>query len=242
MLSIYKKEINSFFNSLIGYLVITVFLTFIGLYLWVFPDSNVLDYGFAQMDALFTFGPVAFLFLIPAITMRSFAEEKKDGTIELLLTRPVTDWEIILGKYLACVTLVAFSLIPTLVYYFSISMLGEPEGNIDSAGVFSSYLGLLLLGAVFAAAGILSSSLTTSQIVAFIFAVILCYVMYDGFARASGLIQGMPVASVVSYFGLDFHYNALGKGLIDSRNVFYFISVIVILLMGTHLKLGSRKW
>lgn len=239
MFAIYRKEINAFFNSLTGYLVIIVFLTFIGLYTWVFPDTNVFELGFADMETLFSFGPVAFLFLIPAITMRSFAEEKKDGTIELLLTRPVTDREIILGKYLACTSLVVFSLLPTIVYYVSLSYLGNPQGNIDSAGVFSSYIGLILLGAVFTAAGIFSSVISGNQIVAFIVAVILCYFLYDGIARIASL--SLQTGFITS-LGLDYHYNALGKGLIDSRNILYFISLIMIMLMSTSLVMGSRKW
>jgi len=239
MFAIYRKEINAFFNSLTGYLVIIVFLTFIGLYTWVFPDTNVLDLGFADMETLFSFGPVAFLFLIPAITMRSFAEEKKDGTIELLLTRPVTDRQIILGKYLACTSLVVFSLLPTIVYYLSLSYLGNPQGNIDSAGVFSSYIGLILLGAVFTAVGIFSSVISGNQIVAFIVAVILCYFLYDGIARISSLSMQ---TGFIGALGLDYHYNALGKGLIDSRNILYFISLIFIMLMSTGLVMGSRKW
>jgi len=242
MFAIYQKEINAFFNSLIGYLVIIVFLSFIGLYMWVFPDYNVFDLGFADMETLFTFGPLAFLFLIPAITMRSFAEEKKDGTIELLLTRPVTDWQIIGGKYLACLTLVVFALIPTLVYYISLYFLGNPEGNIDSAGVFSSYLGLILLGAVYTAVGIFSSVISGNQIVAFILAVILSYFLYDGLARIAslGIFEGLTL--FMSSFGLDHHYYSMGKGLIDSRNVLYFISCIAVLLMSTKLVMGSRQW
>ncbi len=239
MFAIYRKEINAFFNSLTGYLVIIVFLTFIGLYTWVFPDTNVLDLGFADMETLFSFGPIAFLFLIPALTMRSFAEEKKDGTIELLLTRPVTDRQIILGKYLACTSLVVFSLLPTTVYYLSLSYLGNPQGNIDSAGVFSSYIGLILLGAVFTAVGIFSSVISGNQIVAFIVAVILCYFLYDGIARIASLSMQ---TGFIGALGLDYHYNALGKGLIDSRNILYFISLIFIMLMSTGLVMGSRKW
>lgn len=242
MFAIYKKEITSFFNSLIGYLVVIVFLTFNGLYMWVFPDTNVMDFGFADMETLFTFGPVAFLFLIPAITMRTFAEEKRDGTIELLLTKPVTDWGIIVGKYLACLTLVGFSLLPTLVYYVSLVELGNPKGNIDSAGVFSSYVGLILLGAVFTSVGVFASAISRNQIVAFIIAVILCYFLYDGITRIALLDLWNGAASDLSVFALDYHYNALGKGVIDSRDVGYFLSIIYVMLLSTNLVLGSRKW
>ncbi|HEY8401915.1 MAG TPA: gliding motility-associated ABC transporter permease subunit GldF [Cytophagaceae bacterium] len=242
MLSIFKKEISGFFNSLIAYMVIIVFLTFIGLYMWVFPESSVLEYGFADLESLFTFGPVAYLLLIPAITMRTFAEEKKDGTIEMLLTKPVTDWDIILGKYFSSLSLVVFSLIPTLIYYYSVYNLGNPAGNVDSAAVFTSYIGLILLGAVFTSVGLFASSVSQNQIVAFILSVILCYVLYDGIARIATLDLWQGTASFIASIGLDYHYNALSKGVVDSRNVFYFISVIVTMLVSSHLILGSRKW
>lgn len=242
MLAILKKEISSFFNSLIAYLVIIVFLTFIGLYLWVVPASSVLDFGYADLQTLFDFGPVAFLLLIPAITMRTFAEEKREGTIELLLTRPLRDWEIIIGKYLASLALVIISLIPTLVYYFSIYSLGNPIGNIDSAAVASSYIGLILIGGVFTSIGIFSSSISNNQIVAFILSLILCYTLYDGFSRIATINAWGESASFISNLGLDFHYEALSKGLIDIRNVFYFLSIIFIMLFSTKLVLGSRNW
>ncbi|HEX8547940.1 MAG TPA: ABC transporter permease subunit, partial [Cytophagaceae bacterium] len=187
MYPIFIKEISSFFNSLVAYLVITVFLTFIGLYLWVFPDTSILNFGYADPGSLFTFGPIAFLLLIPAITMRTFAEERKEGTIELLLTWPVSDFEIILGKFLASLCLVLFSLLPTLIYYFSIYQLGSPVGNIDSAAMFTSYTGLFLLGAVFTSIGIFSSAITRNQIIAFIVALVLCYFLYDGLDRIASI-------------------------------------------------------
>ncbi|MFN3404063.1 MAG: gliding motility-associated ABC transporter permease subunit GldF [Cytophagaceae bacterium] len=242
MYSIFRKEINSFFNSLIAYLVIAVFLSFIGLFLWVLPDSSILEYGFADMESLFSFGPLAFLLLIPAITMRTFAEERKEGTIELLLTRPLTDWQIILGKYFSSLALVLFALIPTLIYYISIYNLGNPSGNIDSAAVFSSYLGLFLLGAVYTSIGIFCSSITKSQIVAFILAVILCYTLFDGMSRIASIDLWGDQANFITVLGLDYHYHALSKGLIDSRNVLYFLSVIFIMLSSTKVMLGSRKW
>lgn len=241
MLAIFRKEISGFFNSLIAYLVIIVFLTFIGLYTWVFTDTNVLNYGFADMDSLFQFGPIAFLLLIPAITMRTFSEEKKEGTIELLLTRPITDWEIILGKYFSSLALAAIALLPTLVYYFSIYWLGNPVGNIDSASVFSSYVGLLLLAAVFTSIGIFASVLTSNQVVAFIVCLLLCYTMYDGLTRLAS-VDVWGQASFIAHLGLGYHYDALSRGLIDSRDVIYFVSIISCMLLFTHTILGSRKW
>ncbi len=242
MIRVLIKEINSFLNSLIAYIVIGVFLTAIGLLMWVFPETNVLDYGFADMDTLFSFGPYVFLFLIPAITMRLFAEEKKTGTLELLFTRPLSDWQIILGKYFAGFLLVVFSLIPTIIYYFSIYKLGQPEGNIDTAGVIGSYIGLFLLGGVFTAIGIFSSSITENQIVAFILAVFLCFFFYTGFSSLANIDVWGNASIYLEQLGISYHYTSLSRGLIDLRDVAYFISVIAFMLLLTNLKLGSRKW
>jgi ABC-2 type transport system permease protein len=242
MLSIFLKEINSFFNSLIAYIVIVVFLTGIGLFMWVFPEFSVLEYGFADMNTLFIMAPYVFMFLIPAITMRTFAEEKKDGTMELLLTKPLTDWQIIFGKYLSSLVLVLFALLPTLVYYFSISSLGDPEGNIDSAAVAGSYIGLILLGAVFTSIGIFASVISTNQIVSFIIAVFFCFFVYQGFSYLSRIDALGKAASLVDQVGIAYHYDALSKGLIDSRDVLYFVSIVFIMLIFTRLIIGSRKW
>lgn len=242
MFQLLKKEINSFLNSLIAYIVISVFLTGIGLLIWVFPETNVLQYGYADMSTLFTLGPYVFMFLIPAITMRLFAEEKKGGTMELLLTRPLSAWDIIIGKYLSGFLLVIFALLPTLVYYFSIAALGNPPGNIDTAGVAGSYMGMILLGAVFTAIGIFSSSLTENQIVAFILAVFLCFMLYDGFSSLAAIDVWGKWSAAIEQMGITYHYAAMSKGLIDSRNVIYFLTVIVLMLLCTHLNLERRKW
>jgi ABC-2 type transport system permease protein len=242
MLAILKKEIRSFLNSLIAYIIMIIFLTGMGLFVWVFPDTNLLDYGFADLSILFYLAPYVYMFLIPAITMRTFAEEKKAGTLELLLTRPLSDWDIILGKYLASLLLIIFTLIPTLVYYYSVYTLGNPAGNVDSAGVFGSYIGLVLLGAVFTAIGIFASSISDNQITSFIVAAFLCFVLYAGFSSLTSLDAWGEMAYFVNQLGIDYHYKALSKGLIDSRNVIYFLSVIALMLMATRLVLGSRKW
>ena len=153
MLSIFKKEINSFFSSLIGYIVIAVFLILTGLLLWVFPSTSLLNQNMATLDQLFVLAPMIFTFLIPAVTMRSFAEEQQTGTIEFLTTKPLRDIEIILGKYSACIVLVAFALLPTLIYYITMYQLGSPKGNLDSGAIAGSYIGLLLLGGAFVAIG-----------------------------------------------------------------------------------------
>lgn len=242
MLPILCKEINSFLNSLTAYIIMAIFLIGMGLFIWVFPEYNVLDYGYADLSTLFGIAPYIFMFLIPAVTMRSFAEEKKGGTMELLLTRPLTDWDVILGKYLACFLLILFTLLPTLVYYYSMYVLGNPTGNIDSAGVFGSYIGLLLLAAVFTAIGIFASSISENQIVSFIVAAFLCFFWFAGFSALASLSSTGIWTYVAGQLGLDYHYNALSKGLIDSRNVIYFSSVIAVMLLATRLVLESRKW
>jgi len=241
MLTILRKEFNAFLNSPVAYVVLGVFLIATGLFVWVFPDSSVLDYGYADLQTLFNLAPWIFLFLIPAITMRTFAEEKKAGTIELLLTRPLTDGQIIGGKYLACFLLALLALIPTLLYYFSVYKLGSPEGNIDSAATVGSYLGLALLAAVFAAIGILASALTRDQIIAFLVAVVGCFLVYSGFDSLASVLQGSS-AYYVSQLGIAAHYRDLSKGLIDSRDLVYFFSVVAVALQATRLVLRSRNW
>ncbi len=242
MIHILSKEFSSFLNSLIAYMVIGVFLTGVGLLMWVFPETSVLDYGYADMDTLFSFGPFVLIFLIPAITMRSFAEEKKGGTLEMLLTKPVTNWDVILGKYFACFLLVIFALVPTVVYYFTVHQLGSPTGNIDTPGVIGSYIGLILLGGVFCSIGILASTLTNNQIVSFILAAFLCFIFFSGFDSLSSLPAVENYSLQIKQLGILYHYQALSKGLIDSRDLIYFVSVALIMLSFTHLILQSRKW
>lgn len=242
MIEVLSKEFNSFLNSLIAYVVIGVFLTGIGLLMWVFPETSVLNYGYADMETLFSLGPYVFIFLIPAITMRSFAEESRGGTLELLLTKPLSDWDIILGKFFACFFLVLLSLLPTLIYYFSVYALGNPVGNIDTAGVMGSYIGLILLGAVFCAIGIFASSVTNNQIVSFIVAAFLCYILFAGFESISLLNVWSERSLFIRELGLLYHYDALSKGLIDSRNLVYFGSVITVMLLITRIILGARSW
>jgi len=241
MLTILRKEFNSFLNSPVAYVVLGVFLVATGLFVWVFPDSSVLDYGYADLQTLFNLAPWIFLFLIPAITMRTFAEEKKAGTIELLLTRPLTDGQIIGGKYLACFLLALLALIPTLLYYYSVYKLGSPEGNIDSAATVGSYLGLALLAGVFAAIGILASALTRDQIIAFLVAVVGCFLVYSGFDSLASVLDG-SAAYYVSQLGIAAHYRDLSKGLVDSRDLVYFFSVVAVALQATRLALRSRNW
>lgn len=242
MIQVAIKEFRSFLNSLIAYIVIGVFLTSLGLLMWVFPETSVMEYGFADMDTLFSLGPYVLIFLIPAITMRSFAEEVKSGTMELLLTKPLTDWDIILGKFLACFLLVLFALLPTLIYYFSIHALGNPAGNVDTPGVIGSYIGLALLSGVFCAVGMVASSITSNQIVAFIVAAFLCFILFTGFESIATLNVWSANALLIKQFGILYHYDALSKGLIDSRDVVYFVCVGAFMLMISKTVLSARSW
>lgn len=242
MKEVFFKEVNSFLSSLIAYIVLSVFLIGVGLLVWVFPETSVLEYGYADLETLFSFGPYVLLFLIPAITMRMFAEEKKGGTMELLFTRPLTDWQIILGKYFSGIFLLLLALLPTLLYYYSVSELGNPEGNIDSAAFAGSFLGLFLLGAVFTAIGLFASSITENQIVAFLVALFLCFLLYTGFSSLAAIDVWGTGSYLIQQLGVLFHYDALSRGLIDSRNLVYFLSLIILLLSLTKLVLTSRKW
>jgi ABC-2 type transport system permease protein len=243
MLTLFKKELASFFSSLIGYLTIIVFLVLTGLMLWVFKgDFNILDYGFSGMDGLFIIGPFLYLFLIPAITMRMFAEEKKNGTMELLLTKPLSEMTLIWAKFLAGLTLVLISLLPTLVCYFSVYALGDPVGNIDTGSVAGSYIGLLLLGAAFVAIGLFASSITNNQIVAFILAALMSAFMHLGFESIyrMGFLGNADL--FVRSLGMSYHYESISRGVIDTRDVIYFASVIALFLLATRIVLQSRKW
>lgn len=246
MYTLYIKEIRSFLSSLVGYMTIAVFITLIGAFMWIIPTEgggyNILDNGFANIDPLFYIAPWVYLFLIPAITMRSFSEEKKNGTIELLLTRPLTDLQIVLAKYLAGFTLVIVSLLPTLIYYYSVHVLGAPKGNIDSGGMWGSYLGLLFLGAGFVAIGIFASAIADNQVIAFIIALVMCVFCYMGFELiAQSAVLG-KTSVLVKGLGINAHYVSLSRGVIDTRDALYFFSLIAIFNLLTKLVLESRKW
>ncbi len=238
-----KKEVSSFFNSLLGYIVIAVFLLVNGLFLWVFPiDSNILDYGYANLDGLFLLAPFVFLFLIPAVTMRFFAEEKKTGTIELLMTRPLTDLQVILSKYFAGLLIVIISLIPSLIYFYSVYQLGFPKGNMDTGGTWGSYIGLLFLGASFVSIGLFASSITDNQIISFIVAVLLCGFIYMGFEFIYSLAFFGKIDLFIKSLGISAHYSSMSRGVIDTRDVLYFLSVISLFILMTKISIESRKW
>jgi ABC-2 type transport system permease protein len=243
MFTLFKKEINGFLNALIGYIVIIVFLLVIGLFLWVLPlEFNILEFGYASMDGLFLLAPFVFLFLIPAITMRSFADEKKSGTLELLMTQPLTDLQVILAKYLSGVALVIFSLLPTLIFFFSVYRLGLPPGNLDIGGMWGSYIGLIFLGASFVAIGIFASSISDNQVVSFIIAVFLCAFFYIGFELFYTFILSGKIGLMVQSLGINAHYSSISRGVIDTRDLIYFISITAFFILLTKLSLESRKW
>ena len=226
MYSIFKKEIRSFLSSLIAYVVIIVFLLIVGLFTWVFADGNILAQGYASLDTLFFMAPWIFIFLISAITMRSFSEEINQGTFEILSTKPITDFQIILGKYLAAVCLVAFSVLPTLLYFYSVYQLGLPKGNIDMGATWGSYIGLILLGGCYASIGIFSSAATSNQIVAFVLGMFLCFFFYVGFQQISNLSLFGGWDSFIQNLGIQYHYDSISRGVVDSRDLVYFGSLI----------------
>ncbi len=240
MKSIVFREIKSFFGSPIGYLVIAIFLIINGLFLWVFEgDYNILNTGFADLTPFFTLSPWILIFLIPAVTMRSFSDEKKQGTLELLLTKPLSIWQIVNGKFLGAFLLIIMAIIPTLIYVAVISDLGMPSGNIDMGSTIGSYFGLLFLIATYCAIGIFTSTLSDNQIVAFIIAVFMCFFLYFGF---EGLATISPAfTNFISALGMQNHYKSMSRGVIDTRDILYFGSATVLFLSLTVYNLKSFK-
>ncbi len=243
MFSIYLKEINSFFSSIVGYVAVLIFLIACGLFLWIIPDTSMLDYGYASLDRFFDMAPWFLMLLIPAITMRSFADEFKGGTIEWLSTKPLTDVAIILGKYYAALTLVAFALLPTLIYVLTISSLSAIPDNLDTGSIVGSYIGLLFLAATFTAVGIFCSSITSNQVVAFLVALFACYLFHSGFEALSKIPSFTGgIDYYLSMIGMSFHYNSISRGVVDTRDVIYFISVVVLFIALTRISLQRRTW
>jgi len=238
LVAIIRKEINSFFASPIGYLVIALFLVINGLFLWVFSgEYNVFDAGFADLSAFFQLAPWVLLFLIPAVSMRAFSDEKKMGTLELLLTKPISLRNIILGKYFGALLLIVIALIPTLLYVMTISDLGNPSGNWDVGSTIGSYIGLLFLAMAYTSMGIFASTLSKNQIVAFIIAVFICFVFYFGFEGLSSISSSLDL----SFFGMKEHFNSVARGVIDTRDLIYFLSLTALFLVFTYLKLKEES-
>jgi ABC-2 type transport system permease protein len=243
MKALYLKELRSFLGSIIGYIFISIFLVLNSLFLWVFSyETNILDGGTADLKPFFGISPIIFIILIPAITMRSFSEEKRTGTIELLFTKPISDLTIILTKYLAGVTLVAISILPTLVYYLTVHQLGDPVGIVDDGATITSYFGLLLLGACLVAVGIFASSITSSQIISFIIAMFLSWFLFLGLDLAAVYSQFGGLDLVLRNLGMMEHYTACQKGVLDTRDLIYFLTFITVFILSTRLVLQSRKW
>lgn len=240
MKSIVFREIKSFFGSPIGYLVIALFLIGNGLFLWVFEgEYNILNTGFADLSPFFTLAPWILIFLIPAVTMRSFSDEKKQGTLELLLTKPISLWEIVNGKFLGAFLLIVMAIIPTFIYVAVIWNLGAPEGNLDMGSTLGSYFGLLFLIASYSAIGIFTSSISDNQIVSFIIAVFLCFLFYFGFQGLASILPSF--SSVIAYFGMQEHYKSMSRGVLDTRDIIYFASVTFLFLSFTVYNLKSIK-
>ncbi|MBC8769039.1 gliding motility-associated ABC transporter permease subunit GldF [Arenibacter sp. BSSL-BM3] len=242
MLAIFKREIQSFFTSPIGYLVIGLFLVLSGLFLWVFKGPfNVFEYGFADLSNFFLLAPWVFLFLIPAITMKSFSEEKKLGTLELLFIKPISLWETVLGKFLGTFCLALIAILPTLLYMYTISQLGVTIGNLDMGMVLGSYFGLLFLIASYTAIGLFASTLSENQIVAFIIGMVLCFLMLYGFESLATVLPNGPIIIFVENLGMKAHFESIARGVLDTRDVIYFISLTLFFLYLTIIQLKNQN-
>lgn len=242
MFQIFRKEISLFFSSITGFIAIAVFLIASALIVFVFPETSVLDYGFATLDSFFNSAPYIFLFLIPAVTMRSFAEEKSSKTLELLRTKPLRLIEIIGGKFLSAIVIVLFALLPTLVYPYIIGQLAEPINNIDTGGYIGSMIGLLCLAFCFCAIGLFGSSISKNQVVAFIVAMFLCFVSYFAFSSISNVPWLVGKSDyIIQQIGLESHYLSMSKGLVSLRDIVYFFSVMMLFLYFTFLKLQTES-
>jgi ABC-2 type transport system permease protein len=243
MFAIFKKEINGFFSSLTGYIVIIVFLLVNSLFMWVFPGEwNIFDSGYAGLETLFFLSPWLFLFLVPAVTMRMIAEEKRLGTIELIYSRPISERELIWGKYLASVVLVLLALLPGIIYYVSVYLLGDTPGNLDKGGTIGAFIGLFFLASVYASVGIFASSLTDNQVIAFIIAVLICFILFMGFDSFAYLPGLKNIDEFVIRLGINEHYKSVSRGVIDIRDVAYFAAVVAFFTEATRFHLISRKW
>lgn len=241
MKAIWRKEIMLFFSSATGFLSIAIFLIASGLVLFLFPETSILDYGYATLDPFFDFAPYLFLFLIPAITMRSWAEEKSTQTIELLGTKPISLSYIIIGKYISTITIILLALLPTITYVFILSKLADPIGNIDKGGIIGSYIGLSLLAFCFAAIGMLASSISRNQVTSFVLALFLCFTMYYAFTSISQIPWLIGKGDYfIQQIGIESHYAALSNGVLTMVDIIYFISVIVLFLWASFVYLTLK--
>ncbi len=236
MIAILRKELNLFFASPIGYLVILVFLLANGLFLWVFKgDYNILNAGFADLNSFFYITPWFFIFLIPAVTMRSFSDEIKLGTIEILKTKPITNWQIVLGKYFGSFLLIILALVPTLTYVYTVHQLGNPIGNLDFGSILGSYVGLLFVASSFTAMGLFTSTLSNNQIIAFILGLALSFFMFYGFEAISELNTTYKIQ--IDNFGMHTHFESISRGVIDTSDIIYFVTITYFFLYLTKIKI-----
>lgn len=242
MLAIFKRELTSFFSSPIGYLVIGLFLVLNGVFLWVFKGPfNIFEYGFADLSKLFLLAPWVFLFLIPAISMRSFSEERKLGTLELLFIKPVSIWHTVIGKFMGTLVLALIAIVPTLLYVFAISALGSTVGNLDIGLVWGSYFGLLFLVASYTAIGLFASAITDNQIVAFLIGVLLCFALYYGFEAVGTLFSAGNTALFIEQFGMKSHFESVASGVVNTKDLIYFISLAIFFLYMTVYHLSNLE-
>jgi len=241
MWMICKKEWQQFFNSLTGYIALIIFLLLTGLFLFVFPDSNIFDFGYASLGSFFNLAPWVLLFLVPTITMRSIADEYKAGTFELLRTLPLKPAQIVWGKFLGAWLIVIVALLPTIIYAFSVQQLSATNG-IDIGGTIGSYIGLLLLGGVYTAIGICASSFTNNTVIAFIAAAFACFLLSAGFEAISKLpFFNAGADYYIEMLGINFHYRSISRGVIDTRDVIYFAAIITLFLLITQRKIQESK-
>lgn len=243
MLALYRKELTSFFSSLTGYVAILIFLLAVGIFMFIIPgENNILDNGYASLEPFFILAPWIFMFLIPAITMRLFSEEKKTGTIELLLTRPINDMAVVLGKYLSALTIAIIAILPTFIYFLSVYKLGNPVGNIDIGGTWGSFIGLFFLAILYVAIGVFCSALSDNQIISFILAMAVTFIFYFGMDGLSMLFSFNKGEYFIQGLSISRHYQSMSRGVIDSRDLIYFLGITSIFIFSTKLKLQSRKW
>lgn len=237
MIALVKKDLGLYFSNLSGFLITGLFLLLAGLFLWIIPGNwNVFTLSYASLDGLFELAPWLYLFLVPAIAMRLFSDEYRLGTEELLLCSPLSTMRIVWAKYLAGLVVLLLSLLPTLIYYYTIAQMAYPIGNVDHGAIIGSYIALFLLAAIYLAIGVFASSLTDNQIIAFLLAMVLSYVFYAGFDFAT-LLSSSAFARYIANAGISAHYAELSKGVIVVSDILYFLSIIALFLFFTQLKI-----